>query len=463
LLSRLSARAGAVRWVDGRAEAARLGWVFGGGRTGGRLGAGDLRLLALAAMTGGVMVHFGERDLVGLGAVGVGMVLAFAACFAPRGRRPSPVAWAVAGVGCALAGLYDHVWAVTYWELLVVAVGAVTAAVVLPAGRMRRLAAVSAVLAGIAAVVTSITFGGGDVDVYDIVQRGPMLLMHGVNPYTHVLSATGFDFSYGPTVLLLSIPARLLGDSRWMDLLAVLAAGVLLIRVARARGWDPDERMRLAVLCAVMPLSAALVHDAFVDVYLVLGLVLWVWLRERHTLWAAACLGAALATAKPTLLVALIPAALWLPRARREVRLAALFAAAIIAPFAIATGPATLYHAVIGSELALPPRGDTMSLDAIVAALGHPFLPSWTWPALTAAVGIPLLARRPISWSDICGTAAVLTAAGAFFAKWAPINYWMLPAALLLLAVVLDAPTRDAVAEPTRLPWSRAGRGSIAG
>jgi len=204
LLSRLSARPGVGRRVDGRGEAARRGWVFGGGRADSRLGAGDLRLLALAALVGGIMVHFGERDLVGLVAVGLGMVLAFAACFAPRGRRPSPVAWAVAGVGCALAGLYDHVWAVTYWEPLVLAVASVTAAVVLPAGRMRRLAAASAVLAGIAAVVTSITFGGGDVDVYDIVQRGPALLMHGVNPYTHVLSATGFDFSYGPTVLLLA-------------------------------------------------------------------------------------------------------------------------------------------------------------------------------------------------------------------------------------------------------------------
>jgi hypothetical protein len=56
---------------------------------GDRLTAGDLRLLALAALCGGVMVHFGERELDGLVLVLLGMVLVAAACFLPSRWSPS--------------------------------------------------------------------------------------------------------------------------------------------------------------------------------------------------------------------------------------------------------------------------------------------------------------------------------------------------------------------------------------
>ena len=383
------------------------------------------------------MVHFGERDLVGLVLVLAGIVLAVVGCFARRGA-PSPSAWSVCSLGFALAGLYNHAWAITFWPPLVVTAIAVTVMIVTRRRNgLWRTAAVVAVGSGLATLITAVMIGPGDVDVYDIVQRGTERFLHGANPYTLVLASTGYTFSYGPAVLLLSAPARLLGDVRIMSIVALLLTATAAMRLARRSAWASDDRLRLLVVCAALPLSAGIVHDSFVDVYLVASVTLWLLIRRAHPGWGAVCLGVALA-AKPTVAIALVPAVLWLPAARREAAWAMAVALALILPFAVWTGPEALYHAVIGVEVNNPPRTDTMSLDAILSSIGRPFAPWWIWPAVTSAVGLPLLARRPHDWADLIGVAAVLSAVGLFFAKWAPFNYWFLPVVLLVLALPLQ-------------------------
>ena len=89
------------------------------------------------------------------------------------------------------------------------------------------------------------------IDVWDFQQDASAALLHGQNPYevrlrniyeSKVLYGPGtvvdgfltLRYPYPPLTLLMTAPARLLGDVRWADLAALEAAAILIALPGRA-------------------------------------------------------------------------------------------------------------------------------------------------------------------------------------------------------------------------------------
>src|SRR5207302_7985943 len=145
-----------------------------------------------------------------------------------------------------------------------------------------------------------------------------------------------------------------LGDLRVMSVVALVATGAGLWVLAR-QGLHREHAHRLLALALASPFNNAMVHESWVDVYLIAGVIWWLAWRRTHRRWAMVALAVALLV-KPTSLIVLVPAFLWSQRARIEVALAAVAAAIYALPFVVATGAGDFWYDVIGSQLALPPR-----------------------------------------------------------------------------------------------------------
>ena len=414
----------------------------------GAIGRADLAVLAFCALgAGNLWARRGAGDAFNVGdpgdfVVGFGLIcLAGVLCMLAV-RRPAVAPGAIV-CSAAIAG---QVIVQPYYLLPVQVMyltGVVLAAV--PLVRNRWLAwPMVAVVAGIVCVPMTQywTWGASKIDVFQEVQGSTLALLHGHNPYGpvvavfldsplhHPLYGSG-SLNYGPAVVLLSLPARLIGDVRLTVValnIAILVAALVWVR----RAW-PSRNLgpTIAALWVASPFVPFMVVLEWTDSFSVAGLAWWLVLRDRHRNWAIACLAVALAS-KPTMLPLMVPLVLWVRPVRGELLRSTVAAVAVIAPFAIWTGVAQFVYDTVGIFTDLPTRHDAVNVNGLSVALGHGLLAPSLLLVATIVVATVCLARRPLDYGDMLAMGAALMIAICFFAKQAFFNYYYNAAMALL-------------------------------
>ena len=437
-----------MHWLA-RLDAAATRMVASAGRS-------TLAGLAVASLGLGVMWGFGHLSRPGLLAILVSALLALLAL--GRGRwRQGRGWWVVLVAICGVANVLYARHFLTNQGLqvgfaLLLTVTAATA-VWLPAGccatALLGLAFLSVV--GLAASVWS--WGSMNLDVFTALSGAAESLIHGHNPYGPVFryfveAPPGYvlgHFAYGPSVPILAVPGRLLGDVRVMSV-ACMAATVAGIWWLARQGQEASDAHRVAALAVASPLWAGMILNTWVDVYMMVGIVWWLALRRDHRIWSIALLSIGLMV-KFTSLLLVLPAFLWSRRGRVEVVAAVVISAAAMVPFALITGVHTYLYSLFGYQLALPFRTTSLSLSALFYQLSGAELPT-ALPLLPVAAAIAWIVwrRRARSEGDLALQAAALNVAAFLLAKQAFFNYYFASEIMLLAGIAgagVAIPARD--------------------
>jgi hypothetical protein len=337
---------------------------------------------------------------------------------------------------------------------------------------IRGIAAVIAVVALTGCVVSALRSTAPAIDVYQSLQGASAALLHGTNPYQPVFSAespvTPFTFmnvpvhfEYLPGAAILTAPGRLLGDVRFMSVIAFIGLIASAVRLA----WQSPERgtraLRVGALCLALPMTVAIVYFSWVDVFSMAGFAGWLALRNGHRRWAILFLVVTL-TVKPVILIAMVPALLWSRRARQEFGVAVVIAAAVILPFVLMTGAWNFYQDVAGLQAALGFRGDGLTLNAAWYSITGHLLPVWFAVVAGTAVAWFALRRRPRDLADVLTSGALLSTCGFLLAKWAFLNYYFIPVWLLVLALACRGMALEDSAADVSLPGYRLLRDAYA-
>jgi hypothetical protein len=285
-------------------------------------------------------------------------------------------------------------------------------------------------------------WGAAPIDVFTEVQGSTQALLHGHNPYAGVypilLSSVGHhqvygsgSLNYGPMVVLLSLPARLLGDVRLTVValnLSILAA--LLLWARRATG-SHRFAPTLAALWLASPFLPFMVLTEWTDSFCVAGLAWWLLLRDRHRNWAIVALTIGLAS-KPTMLAVMGPILLWNSAARGELLRSAVTTVAIITPFAIWTGLPQFVYDTVGIFGDLPGALQGANLNGLVHLIGVSPLPATLLLAGVAATVAVFTLRRFRDYGDLLVAGSGLLIFACMFAKQAFFNYYFSAAIALL-------------------------------
>ncbi len=438
-------------------------------RSAGRL---TLCSLAAAAMGLGVLWSFGDNSHVALALLGTSSVLALLAL--RRGHwRQGRGWWVLITVACGLTNLlyprHFHQLPELQVPLVILLTILVGAAAWLPRGRRVSALLGAAGLCLVGLTAAGMVWGSANIDVFTALQGAAEALIHGQNPYGPVFRyfveikpglfrtvAPNFvlgHFAYGPIVPLLALPGRLLGDVRVMSMICVLAT-VAGIWYLAARGDASSDAHRVAALALASPLWVGMVHQSWVDVYMMAGIVWWLALRRDHRGWATVALTAGLMV-KFTSLVLVAPAFLWSRRGRVEVVVAAVASLLVMLPFALVTGVGTFVYSLFGYQLHLPFRTDSLSLAQLIYQYGRIELPTVV-PLIPLAVGVAWIIwrGRPRTEAELALQAALLNVAAFILAKQAFFNYYFASEVLLLAAIAgagMMLPEAD-VALPD-VPW----------
>ncbi|MHB8717928.1 MAG: hypothetical protein ACYDAC_03415 [Candidatus Dormibacteria bacterium] len=445
------------------------------------LGRADLAVIGVAALgAGNVWARVGAgnadtppdpaRFFLGAGLVALAAVLCVVAA-SRRGALPTP--WVL-----SLALLLQ---AVAAPDFALPPAGVVAIAVLLAAIPLVRPRA-GWLLLGLTAATEAValthawTWGAVANDVFTEVQGASAALLHGQNPYAaqytvylgnqgHTQLFGSAAFCYGPVVILLSIPGRLLGDVRVMALamnLAILAAA--LVWTHRNLGGGAALR-NLAALWVSSPLIPFMVLMDWTDSFCVAGFAWWLVLRDRHRWWATLALTMALGS-KPSVLLLMVPMLAWSGAMRRELVWAALGALALLLPFAIWTGVPQFVQDTVLVFADLPARHDALTLDGAASVVGVGLLPPLLlWAGVVVATTFFAL-RRNRDVGALLANGSALVIIVCLFGKQAFLNYYFIAAmAMLLLAGSGDAVQSLALRSPLRSlsQLGRSVRSSLAG
>ena len=431
-----------------------------------------LVLASIVTLTWGTVIDFGvltERAIF-LVVLAVGIML-FAAAFSLPTTGAGVVAWSVtAAVTASATFLYSaRLHAAGDVPLAVVLAGSVVLLIVGSSRTVRVLAGCVGGAAVVAVAVGSWTWGSSDIDVFWALQRGSSALLHGNNPYTSIFvvveqtrpgefARVAAHFLYLPGALLLTAPARLFGDVRLASAIAFIALGAFAASLA-AQSPDRKNRVwRVASLALASPLTVAMQHWAWVDVFSVAGMAGWLALRRRHQRLSIVFLTVALVV-KPTALIGLLPLWVWSRRVRLETAIALAGAVVVVLPFAIITGFGQYYQDVAGIFGQIGFRYDGLTLSAWWYSLTGSLIPLGVSLAIGVVCGALALRRRPRDTSDALLAGAFLTAAAFLLAKGAALNYYFVPVWVLILslgAAGIPLDTADGTALPlglSRIPF----------
>ncbi|HUY25020.1 MAG TPA: hypothetical protein VMV09_06925, partial [Candidatus Saccharimonadales bacterium] len=183
-------------------------------------------LTAVALLGLGASLSDGFYSVAGLLLVVLGVVLTLLIRFGKPSHAPGLV-WSATILVGAMATAFLYGGSPLVW-LACTAGGGAAVMVVLSRRRLPRAAA--AVVSGSIWLVLlglNVGWGAAPIDVVLFIRGATSKLLAGTNPYAASYASTtpglaSSHYPYGPGVLLLSIPGRLLGDVRLSDLLAVL-------------------------------------------------------------------------------------------------------------------------------------------------------------------------------------------------------------------------------------------------
>jgi len=408
----------------------------------------DCRLFSLVFLSLAVLQHFGEFTSVALSCLFLALLFGLLSLSAKPWGPPLPrltgilPAVALGATSLLYNGQLEHpVFTVTF-AMVVVAILVHTLFASRVATMMAFVLAAGAAMVGI---ITNLTWGFVNMDVFQFQQSASQALLHGQNPYTPVVPSRNIlpsgipesiplHFPYGPVLPVLEAPFRLLGDVRVLHVLAatVLSAVVLLL-ARRAGTFD-----RSACMVMAFPLTVGMVLFSWVDVITMASLAVWFVFFRTNPRIATFALVIALA-AKPTTLIALVPIVFWSVRGRRQVVIAAVLAAIFVLPFALITGLSQFYYNVLGIQLAVLTRLDALTINSYLNSLGLPILPAVVSALVIGAAAVLVLRRRPRTYGDLFTATAILATVSFLVAKWAYFNYYYIPAVLLMLAIAGDS------------------------
>jgi hypothetical protein len=322
-----------------------------------------------------------------------------------------------------------------------------------------------AVAVTLTALIGEWQWGFAQIDVFAEVQGSSAALLHGQNPYLQQYSVflgwvPGQTFPrgaaifgsgalcYGPMVVLLSIPARLLGDVR-LTVVALNIAILAAILVWTRRGTGSHRLApTVTALWVASPFVPFMILTEWTDSFCVAGLAWWLVLREKHRGWATFALTLGLAS-KPSVLLLMVPLLFWTREARRQVIWAVAGTAVIVAPFAIWTGIPQFVYDTVGVFGDLPIRQDGVTVDGFAATLGHAFLPGGLLLIGMAGALALFTLRKPHDYGSLLAAGSGLLIVVCFFGKQAFINYYFI-AAIALLFVVGSGSLRPG--DPIRSP-----------
>lgn len=252
-----------------------------------------------------------------------------------------------------------------------------------------------------------------------------------------------FGYPYLPAPLLLDIPAHLLGDVRWMHLLAIVGAGA----VAWHLTSDAFGRA-CAVLVVVNPLSTTVLMAYGVEPVLVLLMALSVWGVARGHRWTGVALG--LFFASKQYAISYVPALWSVARSSgwRTVWTAVVVGGVVVGAFVL-WDPSAFVHSVIEFHLEQPFRPESMSLlpglDDIVGPL-----PEWLL-AVSPLVGLVVsilvaLRSKPGATAFALGVGLSLLVT-VLLSKQAHLNYFF-PVGVALLLAVITWPRDNPIPDP---------------
>jgi hypothetical protein len=432
----------------------------------------DRRLLSLLFLSAGVLSDFGDISSAALACVLIAVGLGIQS-LSPKPWGPRLPGVARIGLLLALAAtilLYSNkvahpVYAQTF---------AILAAAILLYALVKAAVAkvVAFALAGASlaiGIAANFTWGFADIDVFHFQQSAAQALLHGQNPYAPIVRSPEMvppgvraylhlHFPYGPTLPILEAAIRPFGDIRVLHILAALVISAAVLLIARRAGTLD----RTACVVMAFPLTTAMILFSWVDVITMAGLVVWLVTFRSHPRIAIVALVIALG-AKPTTLIALVPIFWWSIRARRQVMVATVITALVVLPFAVITGFSQFYYNVLGVQLSVLPRLDSLTINSFLNAYGLPILPFAVSATVIAAAAVLVLHRRPESYGELLTGTAILAIVSFLVAKWAYLNYYYIPAVLLMLAIAandLEVDTPEMIRPPAlflrTVEWRRA-------
>jgi hypothetical protein len=413
----------------------------------------DRRLLSLICLSFGVLSSFGTLSSVALASVLASLAFAVLSMSPKPIGLPFPRTTAIV-LTVALAAttiLYNH----TLDHHVFLATSAVLVAAIVihlvVATRAATIVAFAMAACALAAgIVANFTWAFTRIDVFQFQQRAAQAILNGGNPYTPLVQSPNvlppgitrfipLHLPYGPSVPVLEAPFRLIGDVRILHVVAALVTSAAVLLLARRAGTVS----RSACVVMAFPLTAGMVIFGWVDVITMAGIAVWLVLFRTHPRAATFALVIALA-AKPTTLIALVPIFFWSVRARRQVVIAGALTAVFVLPFALITGLSQFYYNVLGVQLTVLPRLDSLTVNSYLNALGIPILPFAVSAVIIAVTVVAVLRRRPETYGDLLAGTAILATVSFLVAKWAYFNYYYIPAVLLMLAIAGDRLALDA-------------------
>ena len=428
-------------------------------------GRADLAVLGFCALGAGNVWAWQGTGNVNVAAnppafiVGFGVIaLAAIFCYMAIGRPASLPGAALCTVAIAAQTCLEPTYLLPIPEVF--AVGLIFA--VVPLVRSSRVAwlLIAAASAATAIALASVwKWGSVGIDVFDEVQGSTAALLHGRNPYSPVFSVFlgthhgqailgSGSFAYGPMVVLLSLPSRLLGDVRLTVIglnVAILAAVLVW---ARRAGGDHRLAPTITALLAASPFVPFMVLFEWTDSFCVAGFAWWLVLRERHRAWATAALTFGIAS-KPSILLLMVPLLFWTGEARRELVWAAAAALVIVAPFALWTGVPQFVYDTVGVFGDLPTRQDGVTLDGLATMLGQGFLPGTLLICGIIVTLVVFTLRRPRDYGSLLAAGSGLLIVVCFFGKQAFLNYYFIAAIGLLFTLGSGSMApRDQIASP---------------
>jgi amino acid transporter len=234
-----------------------------------------------------------------------------------------------------------------------------------------------------------------------------------------------------------------------MDALSFAVIVACLTVIAKRHHEDRRAVGAIFALSLSMPLWLTMIDQAWTDMVTMASLALWSLLHLSGRKWSASvALGIGLC-AKPVLLLNLMPFVIWLPRARAAVALAAVVAAAIAAPMALAVGIGNYWNDTIGIQLQIPVRLDSLSVDAFLISHGWLPLPTMAIAVVVAGLCFLVASRKPRGARDLYLASALLTIGAYLVAKQAFFNYYFDAAICILLAIAVgESSFREPVITP---------------
>lgn len=403
-------------------------------------------LAALAILGLGASLSDGFYSVAGLLLVVLGIVAVLLIRSGDSGQA-SGLVWSATVLIGAMATAFLYGGTPLLWLSAAAAGGAAVMVILCPWRLLRAAAAAVSAVIWLMLLVLNIDWAGAPIDVVLLIRGATSQLLQGVNPYaaSYASSTPGLassHYPYGPGVLLLSVPGRLLGDVRISDLLAALVLVAAVVVLASRRGGS-EQGWRFLALCLTLPFLPHMISLGFVEIYLAAAIAVWLCWTESHPWTATVVLGVGLSTL-PTALALLAVAFVWWPKSRRQILLAIAVALAICAPFAFWAGPDRFIADTVGLQVGLPPRVIGLDLDAAWVRLTHAWPPGWVWPLLSVAALAWAVRARERTWSTALFLGAGWLGVSVLFAKWAFFNYYFVVATGVLLGLALQARAQPA-------------------